>query len=183
MCQSKNKVKQSLYMPWEVLRLLGGWGSQLSRQSAYEFGKGVSTTHRPPLRPSKYFWYSFLLDAEWTIMRPEGLGLWKIPLTPSALLMSLTIITSIQKCHYWGGKTYWNLILKAVNGTKFESFRLSLNDTNERRRDFYDRSTSRHILYSHLATALFSCSSVSNEVKERDSYFYVCGTSINILLQ
>ena len=29
-------------------------------------GKVVSLTHRPPLPPRKYSWYSFMLEAEWT---------------------------------------------------------------------------------------------------------------------
>ena len=33
-------------------------------QSAHEGGKFVSITHRPPLPPRKYSWYSFLLEAE-----------------------------------------------------------------------------------------------------------------------
>jgi len=41
----------------------GGWGSQISRQSAHEVGKFVSRMHRPPLPPRKYSWYSFLLEA------------------------------------------------------------------------------------------------------------------------
>jgi hypothetical protein len=39
------------------------------RQSSYEGGKVVSSTHRPPLSPSalkKYSWYSFRLKAEST---------------------------------------------------------------------------------------------------------------------
>jgi len=42
----------------------GGWGSQISRQSAYEGDKVVSPMHRPPLPPRKYSWYLFLLEAE-----------------------------------------------------------------------------------------------------------------------
>jgi len=38
-------------------------GSQFSRQSAHEDGKVVSRMHRPPLSPTKYSWYSFLLEA------------------------------------------------------------------------------------------------------------------------
>jgi hypothetical protein len=36
-----------------------------SRQSAHD-DKVVSPTHRPPLSPKKYSWYSFLLEAEST---------------------------------------------------------------------------------------------------------------------
>jgi len=32
--------------------------------TAHEGGKVVSPTHRPPLPPKKYSWYSFLLEAE-----------------------------------------------------------------------------------------------------------------------
>jgi hypothetical protein len=42
------------------------WGFQISRQNVHEGGKVVSPTHWLPLRPRKYSWYSFLLQAEST---------------------------------------------------------------------------------------------------------------------
>jgi hypothetical protein len=60
------KVKQSHYWPGQAHRIAGGRGSQVSRQSAHEGGKVVNPTHRPPLPPRKYSWYSFLLEAEST---------------------------------------------------------------------------------------------------------------------
>jgi hypothetical protein len=37
---------------------------RISRQSAHEGGKVVRPKQRPPLPPTRYPWYSFLLDAE-----------------------------------------------------------------------------------------------------------------------
>jgi hypothetical protein len=52
------------------------------RQSAHEGDKVVSPTHRPPLPPRKYSWYSFLLESESTSGRIMSI---KIPMTQSGI--------------------------------------------------------------------------------------------------
>ena len=77
------KVKQSRYKPRESQRFPGGWGSQISRQSAHEGGKVVNPTRRPPLHQETFL---VLISVRgWVnsraIVRPEGLCQWKIPMT------------------------------------------------------------------------------------------------------
>jgi hypothetical protein len=48
-----SKLKLSPYRPGQALGAAEGWGSRISRQSAYEGGKVVSPTHRPSLPPGR----------------------------------------------------------------------------------------------------------------------------------
>jgi len=61
----KVKTQQSC-SSGQALRVPGGWGYQISRQSAHEGVNIVSRTHRLRLPRRKYSWFSFLLETEST---------------------------------------------------------------------------------------------------------------------
>jgi hypothetical protein len=58
----------SRYRPGWAIGVPGGWGSRLSRQSAHEGGKVVSTMHWPSLPPRRIAGIHFCLRLSW----PQG---------------------------------------------------------------------------------------------------------------
>jgi len=59
----KSNPITGLYRPWGFQE---AEAPRFQANSAHEGGKIVSPTHRPPLHPRKYCWYSFLSKAEST---------------------------------------------------------------------------------------------------------------------
>jgi hypothetical protein len=110
-CSETVCIKQSHYRPWQTLRVPGGWGSQILRQSAYEGGNVVSPTHRSPL-PQEIFLVLITIRS-WVdpraIMRPEGLCQWKVPVALSGIDPA-TFRFVAQCLNHWWRSVIWDYI-------------------------------------------------------------------------
>jgi hypothetical protein len=72
----KSKINEFMISPIQAQRVPEVWGSQISKQSAYEVRKFISPTHQPPLSPGNIPRTHFCEDSESNPMlkvRPEGL--------------------------------------------------------------------------------------------------------------
>jgi len=58
--------KKSLYKRGQILRIPGGWGSQISRQSPRECGEVCQPYAPAAFNPWKYSWCSFPLQPDST---------------------------------------------------------------------------------------------------------------------
>jgi hypothetical protein len=99
-------------IPLQALKVPGGRGSKISTQSAYEGGKVVSPTHRPPLLHKIFL--VLISVSGWVdtraIVRPEGLCQWKIPKT----------LSEIEPVTFW-------LIEQCLNQLLYRVFRYVAN--------------------------------------------------------
>ena len=106
-----NLIISELRYSYPITRLLSLKGlqeveaSRISKQSAHEGGKVVSTTHwppsPPPFPPRRYFWNHSV------IARPERLSPWKIQTTPPGIVPATFRLEAQclkQLCHIVSGQ-------------------------------------------------------------------------------
>ena len=148
-------VKQSHYRPGQAQRDPGGWGSQISRQSAHEGGKFVSRTHRPPLPPRKYSWYSFMLEAESAHEGGKVVGrTHRPPLPPKEIFLVLISVrgwVNPRAIVRPEGLCHWKIPM-TTSGVDPATFRLVAQCLNQLR--YQQRAPSS---YSTLSFLQYSC--------------------------